>query len=72
MEAGNRCFDINVPEEVNRKIVDHTSDINLCYSQIARSCLIREGIRPDTVIVTGSPMREVLKFNLKKIENSRF
>ncbi len=71
MEAGNRCFDENVPEEINRKIVDHTSDINLCYSQIARSYLIQEGIRPERIIVTGSPMREVIEFNLKKIEQSK-
>ena len=71
MEAGNRCFDENVPEEINRKIVDHTSDINLCYSQIARNYLIQEGIRPERIIVTGSPMREVIEFNLKKIEQSK-
>lgn len=60
MEAGNRCFDARVPEEINRKIVDHTSDINLAYTEHARRYLLAEGIRPDTVIVTGSPMREVL------------
>ncbi len=70
MEAGNRCFDVNVPEEINRKLVDHTSDINLCYSQIARSYLLREGVRPDTIIVTGSPMKEVLEYNSEKINNS--
>lgn len=60
MEAGNRCFDMRVPEEVNRRIVDHTSDINLTYSQIAREYLLREGLDPQRVIVVGSPMREVL------------
>lgn len=60
MEAGNRCFDQRVPEEVNRKIIDHTSDINLPYTEHARRYLLAEGIRPDTVIKTGSPMREVL------------
>lgn len=61
MEAGNRCFDFRVPEEINRRIVDHTSDINLSYSQIARDYLLREGFPPDQVIVTGSPMREVIE-----------
>ena len=70
MEAGNRCFDMRVPEEINRKIVDHIADINLPYSTIARDYLLREGIRPDTVIKTGSPMREVLKVNEDKIEQS--
>jgi UDP-N-acetylglucosamine 2-epimerase len=60
MEAGNRCFDQRVPEETNRKIVDHTSDINLTYSDIAREYLLREGLSPDRVIKTGSPMYEVL------------
>lgn len=60
MEAGNRCFDMRVPEEINRRIVDHTADINLPYSQIAREYLLREGLDPQRVIVTGSPMREVL------------
>ncbi len=60
MEAGNRCFDMRVPEEINRRIVDHVADINLTYSQIAREYLLREGLPPDRVIVTGSPMREVL------------
>ena len=60
MEAGNRCFDMRVPEEINRKIVDHVSDVNLTYSQIARQYLLREGLPPDLVICTGSPMREVL------------
>lgn len=60
MEAGNRCFDFRVPEEINRRIVDHTSDINLTYSEIAREYLLREGFPPDQVIKTGSPMREVI------------
>jgi UDP-N-acetylglucosamine 2-epimerase len=62
MEAGNRCFDFRVPEEINRRIVDHTSDINLTYSEIAREYLLREGLPPDQVIKTGSPMREVIDF----------
>ena len=61
MEAGNRCFDFRVPEEINRRIVDHTSDINLTYSQIAREYLLREGLPPDQIICTGSPMREVIE-----------
>ena len=61
MEAGNRCFDQRVPEEINRRIVDHTSDINLTYSSIAREYLLREGLSPDMVIKTGSPMNEVLQ-----------
>lgn len=60
MEAGNRCFDMRVPEEINRRIVDHTADINLTYSSIARDYLLREGLLPDRVIKTGSPMYEVL------------
>lgn len=60
MEAGNRCFDMRVPEEINRRIVDHTADINLTYSSIAREYLLREGLPPDMVIKTGSPMAEVL------------
>ncbi len=60
MEAGNRCFDFNVPEEINRRIVDHVADINLTYSEIARQYLVREGLPADQIIVTGSPMREVL------------
>jgi UDP-N-acetyl-L-fucosamine synthase len=70
MEAGNRCFDQRVPEEINRKIVDHISDINLPYSQISREYLLREGLPPDRVIVTGSPMYEVLHHYLPKIEAS--
>lgn len=69
MEAGNRCFDQRVPEEINRKIVDHISDINLTYSDIAREYLIREGILPDRVIKTGSPMYEVLKHHEKNFLN---
>lgn len=61
MEAGNRCFDMRVPEEINRRIVDHTADINLTYSTIARDYLLREGLSPDMVIKTGSPMFEVLQ-----------
>jgi UDP-N-acetylglucosamine 2-epimerase (non-hydrolysing) len=60
MEAGNRCFDMRVPEEINRRIVDHTADVNLTYSDIARECLLREGLPMDLVIKTGSPMAEVL------------
>jgi UDP-N-acetylglucosamine 2-epimerase (non-hydrolysing) len=70
MEAGNRCFDQRVPEETNRKIVDHTSDINLTYSDIAREYLLREGLPPDRIIKTGSPMFEVLSHYLPKIESS--
>lgn len=70
MEAGNRCFDDRVPEEINRRIVDHTSDINLPYTEHARRNLLREGLRPDSIYVTGSPMAEVLKANSHKIENS--
>ena len=67
MEAGNRCFDQRVPEEINRKIVDHLSDINLPLSEQARDYLISEGIKPETIIKTGSPMNEVLKVNMDKI-----
>jgi UDP-N-acetylglucosamine 2-epimerase len=70
MEAGNRCFDERVPEEINRRIVDHISDINLPYSQISRSYLLREGLPPDRVIVTGSPMYEVLHYYMPGIESS--
>lgn len=70
MEAGNRCFDMRVPEEINRRIVDHTADINLTYSQIAREYLLREGLDPQRVIVTGSPMREVLSNYAERIESS--
>ena len=70
MEAGNRCFDMRVPEETNRRIVDHTTDINLTYSTIARDYLLREGFPPDQVIKTGSPMYEVLNHYLPNIESS--
>ncbi|MFY7865814.1 MAG: UDP-N-acetyl glucosamine 2-epimerase [Roseateles sp.] len=70
MEAGNRCFDFRVPEEINRRIVDHIADINLTYSQIARDYLLREGIPPDQVICTGSPMREVIERHRAGIEAS--
>jgi len=70
MEAGNRCFDMRVPEEINRRIVDHIADINLTYSQIAREYLLREGVPPDQIIVTGSPMREVLQHYSASIEAS--
>jgi len=70
MEAGNRCFDQRVPEESNRKIVDHLSDINLPLSEQARGYLIAEGIRPETIIKTGSPMTEVLNANMEKIKSS--
>lgn len=70
MEAGNRCFDQRVPEEINRKIVDHISDINMPYSSISRDYLLREGLPPDRVIKTGSPMYEVLHHYLPKIETS--
>ncbi|MCD8078976.1 MAG: UDP-N-acetylglucosamine 2-epimerase (non-hydrolyzing) [Bacteroides sp.] len=70
MEAGNRCFDQRVPEESNRKIVDHISDINLTYSSIAREYLLREGLPPDRVIKTGSPMYEVLHRYLPRIRQS--
>jgi UDP-N-acetylglucosamine 2-epimerase (non-hydrolysing) len=70
MEAGNRCFDQRVPEEVNRKIVDHTSDINLTYSSIARDYLLREGFPPDQVIKIGSPMFEVLNYYMPQIQAS--
>ncbi|MEJ2228963.1 MAG: UDP-N-acetylglucosamine 2-epimerase (non-hydrolyzing) [Alphaproteobacteria bacterium] len=70
MEAGNRCFDQRVPEEINRRIVDHTADINLPYSSIAREYLLREGLPPDRVIKTGSPMHEVLHHYLPRIETS--
>ena len=71
MEAGNRCFDFNVPEEINRKIADHTSDINLCYAENSRRNLIREGFPENRIFVTGSPMFEVLNFYKKNIESSK-
>ncbi len=70
MEAGNRCFDQRVPEETNRKIVDHISDINLTYSDIAREYLLSEGLPADRIIKTGSPMFEVLNTKMKQIDNS--
>lgn len=70
MEAGNRCFDQRVPEETNRKIVDHISDVNLTYSSIAREYLLREGLPADRIIKTGSPMFEVLHYYLPQIEKS--
>ena len=70
-EAGNRCFDMRVPEEINRKIVDHTADVNLTYSTIAREYLLREGLAPDLVIKIGSPMKEVIEDNFNKIKNSK-
>lgn len=70
MEAGNRCFDQNVPEEINRKIVDHISDINLPYTEHSRRYLLSEGIRKEHIFVTGSPMTEVLQAHMDKIESS--
>ena len=71
MEAGNRCFEQRVPEEINRKIIDHISDINLTYSSIAREYLLREGLPPERVIKTGSPMFEVLNYYSNKIDQSQ-
>lgn len=71
MEAGNRCFDQNVPEEINRTIIDHISDINLCYTEHGRRNLIAEGLNPNHIIVTGSPLREVYNTYTKKINNSK-
>src|SRR5215510_3780478 len=70
MEAGNRCFDDRVPEEINRRIVDHVADINLTYSDLARQYLVREGLAPERVIKTGSPMFEVLAHYRSRIEQS--
>ncbi|MBN7280317.1 UDP-N-acetylglucosamine 2-epimerase (non-hydrolyzing) [Vibrio cholerae] len=70
MEAGNRCFDMRVPEEINRRIVDHTADINMSYSSIARDYLVAEGLPPDRIIKTGSPMFEVLNYYREGIEAS--
>jgi UDP-N-acetylglucosamine 2-epimerase (non-hydrolysing) len=70
MEAGNRCFDERVPEEINRRIIDHTADINMPYSSIARDYLLREGLSPDSVIKTGSPLFEVLSFYRPRIDLS--
>jgi UDP-N-acetylglucosamine 2-epimerase (non-hydrolysing) len=69
-EAGNRCFDQRVPEEINRKIVDHLSDINMPLTEHARRYLLNEGLKPETVIKTGSPMMEILTYNMHKIEKS--
>ena len=71
LEAGNRCFDENVPEEINRRIIDHTSEINLVYTEHARQNLIKEGIHPQTIIKTGSPMFEVLNYYKTKINKSK-
>ena len=71
MEAGNRCFDENLPEETNRRIVDHIADVNLCYSEHARRYLNREGLPVERTYVTGSPMAEVLSANIEKIKNSK-
>lgn len=70
MEAGNRCFDLRVPEEINRKIVDHISDVNMPYSDIAREYLLSEGIKPDLIVKTGSPMDEVLSYYAGSINAS--
>lgn len=70
MEAGNRCFDFNVPEEINRRVVDHVSDVNLAYTENARRYLINEGIKNDFLYVTGSPMAEVLTKNMENIDAS--
>lgn len=70
MEAGNRCFDQNVPEEINRKIVDHVSDVNLPYTEHSRRYLLDEGFRKENIFVTGSPMKEVLDEHAEKIDNS--
>ena len=70
MEAGNRCYDQRVPEEINRRIVDHIADVNLTYSQIARQCLLDEGLPTDKIICTGSPMFEVLNYYGEEIEKS--
>lgn len=71
MEAGNRCFDFNVPEEINRRVVDHVSDVNLAYTENARRYLINEGIKNDLLYVTGSPMTEVLLKNQESIQSSK-
>ncbi len=71
MEAGNRCFDQRVPEEINRRIVDHISDINMPYSDISREYLLREGLPPDRIIKTGSPMMEIIQHYMPKIEKSK-
>ena len=70
-EAGNRCFDNNVPEEINRKIVDHISDFNFTYTEISKQNLIREGIEPEKIINIGSPMKEVFEYYKKQINLSK-
>jgi UDP-N-acetylglucosamine 2-epimerase len=70
MEAGNRCFDSRVPEEINRRIIDHTADIHLTYSEIAREYLLREGLPPEQIIKIGSPMREVINHHMEAIDAS--
>lgn len=70
IEAGNRCFDLNVPEEINRKIIDHLSDVNFTYTKLAKDYLVSEGLNPKYTIVVGSPMREVINLNRTKILNS--
>lgn len=70
MEAGNRCFDMRVPEEINRRIIDHIADVNITYSTIARDYLIKEGLNPELIIKSGSPMKEVLNFYKNKIDKS--
>ena len=70
MEAGNRCFDENLPEEINRRIVDHISDVNLPYTEHARRYLLSEGVRKEHIFVTGSPITEVLYSNMNKINSS--
>jgi UDP-N-acetylglucosamine 2-epimerase len=70
MEAGNRCFDMRVPEEINRRIIDHTADINLTYSDIARECLLKEGLSADMIIKIGSPMKEVLDYYRSSLDSS--
>ena len=70
MEAGNRCFDLRVPEEINRKTIDHISDINMTYTEHARRYLLAEGVRPETIIKTGSPMKEVLSHHREQIDSS--
>ena len=72
LEAGNRCFDERVPEEVNRRFTDHISDINLVYSNNSKTNLLKEGIQSYRIIKTGSPMREIISDNIKKINNSKF
>lgn len=71
MEAGNRCFDMRVPEEINRRIVDHVSDVNLCYTEHSRRFLLAEGLPPDRVMKTGSPMKEVLDHHAESISASK-